>query len=85
MTRTAFDVDAIQALLDMLTGWEHFVAERIDDPDSPEYSERYLDVVFDLRQKVAELVWTDESTLTPHEFIEQHVLPLFLQKSPLQS
>ena len=84
MTRTAFKVDTIQALLNMLAGWEHFVTERIDDPDSQEYSERYLDVIFDLRQKVAELVWTGEPTLTPHEFIEQHVLPLFLQKSPFQ-
>ena len=84
MTHTAFDVDATQALLDILAGWEHFVEERIDDSDSPEYSERYLDVIFDLRQKMAEIVWTDEPTLTPHEFVEQHVLPLFSRGSSLK-
>lgn len=80
MNRADFDVDSIQALLDMLAGWGEFVAERIDDPESPEYSQRYLDVIFDLRQRVAEQVWTDEPTLTPKEFMGQLVLPLFAER-----
>ena len=79
MTRTDLGIDATQALLDMLAGWHEFVADRIEETDNEcrSYTEGYSDATFDLYRKVVELVWTDEPNLTPREFIEQHVLPLF--------
>ena len=44
------------------------------------YSQAYQDRAMQLYQLAGELAWTDEddpNRLTPRQFLEQHVLPLF--------
>ena len=80
--------DAAQMLLDMLAGWQGFVANLVDEPDPgpgdeefgtvsyASYTDAYLETTFGLYQQAGEVFMRDDPEMTPEEFIHRYVFPV---------
>jgi hypothetical protein len=69
--------DKTQMLLDLLHGWASYVDDLSFDPEAPDYPEGYSEAVADLYVRIPNEVETGEGELTPREWLERHLLPLF--------
>jgi hypothetical protein len=85
-------VDKLTALMDMLAGWQHKIADCLEytDEDLAElnttrnewekhHNEDYLQVAFDLYQASGELMELpeDEQDKAVERFVQERLLPLF--------
>jgi hypothetical protein len=69
-----------QMLLDLIAGWSAFVNNQLDDEDgsaSEDYPEDYADRLIHLYQAAGVLAGFDDPEMTPEDFLQRFVVPLF--------